>query len=472
LLWCSVAFALFDGGLARERFRGVERDFSAGRSLALEVAVRAYVTNDGDIHRYFAYAQAARGHPYQSYFVRTSEAWTQAFGAAEPYRPDDWPVVTPPRALVPYRDYLVEYPPGFFAAVFPPAWFAHDDPDVYVKVFQAFMAALLTVAFVLATITVHRLGGVALGSALGWAALATLLLGVVSTHRYDAAVAVALSASLFSLAAGNPLVCGISLGVAIALKGMPAIILPVVAMYLVREGRRRALGVMSSAAALTLVMMLLPVELTGGRLSEIVRYHALRPVEIESTWAAILGLVHVVAPGAVVIEKTFGSANVGGLLGALAAKISTVATALGLLGVYVRTWRRLANPPDADDGHAARFRIALEASVASLAVFIALGKVCSPQYLVWVVPFGLALSLREGQRSLLALLLVVLALTQVIYPILFAQLGALRVGVCVVVLVRNGLLLVWASMLQGSPRSVALGTPSGDLRTSRMPALS
>jgi len=76
--------------------------------------------------RYFAYAEAARGRSYASYFVRTAEDWRKAFAAAEPYRPDAWPDVIPKQALVPYRDYLVEYPPGFFLAALPPSWVAHD----------------------------------------------------------------------------------------------------------------------------------------------------------------------------------------------------------------------------------------------------------------------------------------------------------------------------------------------------------
>src|SRR6516225_30129 len=115
LLWVAVAFALYGAGLPRERYRAVERAFNTGHWPGVVDAVRAYVTNDGDVRRYFAYAQAARGRPYQSYYVRSAEAWRRAFAAHEPYRPDEWPTVTPAHPLVPYRDYLVEYPPGFFA---------------------------------------------------------------------------------------------------------------------------------------------------------------------------------------------------------------------------------------------------------------------------------------------------------------------------------------------------------------------
>jgi hypothetical protein len=186
----------------------------------------------------------------------------------------------------------------------------------------------------------------------------------------------------------------------------------------------------------------------GGRLWETLRYHAARPVQIESTWGAALGLVHALAPGWVTVEKTFGSTNVAGRLGPLCNQLSTLATLLGLAGVYALAWRRLG-AVDGDDGPArqARARIVLEASVAAFAVFIAVGKVCSPQYLVWILPLGVGLSLDDRRRAPLVLLLALLTLTQLVYPALYGRLESLRPGVCALVLARNGLLLAWAGLL-------------------------
>jgi hypothetical protein len=450
LLWAAVAFALYGAGLPRGRYRAVERAFNAGARPGVVDAVRAYVTNDGDVRRYFAYAQAARGRPYQSYFVRSAEAWRAAFAAREPYRPDEAPTVTPARALAPYRDYLVEYPPGVFAVVIPPAWLAHDDPDAYVRWFEIFMAALLTAAFVLTVATLRRLGTrLALGPVLAWAALATLLLGVVTTHRYDAAVALAIVIALSAVAADRPVAAGLALGIAIALKGTPALAFPVVAMHALRERRPRDLALTTAAMAGIIGLIFVPaLASAGGRLWETLRYHTARPVQIESTWGAALGLVHAVAPDWVAVEKTFGSTNVAGRLGPLCNRLSTLATLLGLAGVYALAWRRLA-AVDGDDGPArqARARIALEAAAAAFVAFIALGKVCSPQYLVWILPLGVGLSLDDRRRAPLVLLLALCGLTQLVYPVLYGRLESLRPGVCALVLARNGLLLAWAGLL-------------------------
>jgi hypothetical protein len=451
LLWLAVVFGLYDTGLPRERFKTVQQAFGAGHWPGLTDAARAYLTNDGDVRRYFAYAQAARGHPYQSYFVRSADAWRRAFAAGELYRPDESPTLTPAHPLVPYRDYLVEYPPGFFAVTLPPAWLAHDDADAYVRLFQGFMALLLTAAFVLTATTLRRLGDdLPLGPnrMMAWAALATLLLGVVATHRYDAAVALAIVIALSALASRRPIVVGIALGVAIALKGTPVLAVPIVAMHAVRERRLRPLAATAAAMTLTVAAIAVPAVVSAGPgLIETLRYHAARPVQIESTWGAALGLLHAVAPAWVVVEKTFGSTNVAGRLGALANQLSTLATLLGLLAVYVVTWRRLASP---DAGRQAReecARVALEAAAATFAVFIACGKVSSPQYLVWLLPLGLGISLGEERRARLPVLLASLALTQLVYPILYGRLESLHPGVCALVLARNGLLLTWAARL-------------------------
>src|SRR3954468_16763453 len=80
-----------------------------GRSLSEPLVPRAqkYLTRSYDLTRYHAYANAALGRPYLSYYVRTEAAWRKAFLAGEHVEDDASPTVTPERPLKPYRDYLV-----------------------------------------------------------------------------------------------------------------------------------------------------------------------------------------------------------------------------------------------------------------------------------------------------------------------------------------------------------------------------
>ena len=97
---------------------------------------------------------------------------------------------------------------------------------------------------------------------------------------------------------------------------------------------------------------------------------------------------------------------------------------------------------------------------------MAFGKVCSPQYLVWILPLGLGLSLEHRRRAPLVLLLALFAVTQLVYPILYGRLEALRPGVCALVLARNALLLAWSGLLlrtrASTPTVPAEGPPALD----------
>src|SRR5262249_16907845 len=84
-----------------------------------------------------------------------------------------------------------------------------------------------------------------------------------------------------------------------------------------------------------------------------------------------------------------------------------------------------------------------EGVIATLVVLMATGKVFSPQYLIWLLPLGLLVSIERG-GSLPFLFIVVMALTQLIFPFSYGSLHALRPWACALVLLRTGLLLYWA----------------------------
>jgi hypothetical protein len=452
LAWITVVFGLLNTNLAHERLGSLQADLQAGGTPGAWEAVRAYYTNDGDLRRYFAYAQASLGRPYQSYFVRKAEAWRAAFAANEPYRPDDLPEIVPSSSLFPYRDFLVEYPPGFFFVALPIAGLFHR-VRAFTLAFQCAMAIALSMALVVSMRTVAILNqGYLRRTPARWAALATLLLGVVATHRYDASVALVLSLGAWALVTGRPVLLGIAAALAFALKGVPLVAFPPLALVWLRERRLRDIGRCAASAAITAAAVMVPVLwIAGPATLETIRYHAARPVQIESTWGALLGLIHVARPGWIAVEKTFGSSNVTAGPSSIVASISTVMTGVGLLATYLATWRRLRNTQEECRG-----RLALEGLVAALVAVMVCGKVCSPQYLVWILPIGLVLSLTRARCTALVVFLVALGLTQVIYPISYGALESLRPWTLCLVLCRNALLLVWAIlMLRSRPEGAA-----------------
>lgn len=458
LPWIAVAFFLFGMGLPREDYRRVERALDDGQWPGVLNAVRAYLTNDGDVRRYHAYAEAAQGHSYASYYVRTEAAWRESFRAAESFRPDEWPTLAPERRLVPYRDYLVEYPPGFFLAALPPTWVA-STPDGYVKLFEVFMALALTGALALMTRSIRRLGGrqPSIGKVLAWASLCVLLLGTVATHRYDASVALAMTVALAALVADRPLLLGAALGAAIALKATPVLILPIVLLHGLAGRRYREILTILLAAIAVPVLLTVPTLLGGGDpIGTFLQYHVDRPVQIESTWGGLAGLIHSLGLADARVQWSFGSVNLVGKLPSVLARLASAATVVGLVLVYLVAWRRMSAATESD-----RKRIALESSMAALAVFVACGKVASPQYLVWILPVGLLLSLTNPRRLGLILFIACLALCQVIYPMFYGAISALKPFPFVFVLARNLTLLTWGVLLLRTPTRTRANCAAG-----------
>jgi len=131
-------------------------------------------------------------------------------------------------------------------------------------------------------------------------------------------------------------------------------------------------------------------------------YNARRPLQVESLPATLLWLSGFVG-FPVGPDKSFGSDN---LVGQLAAPIGLVADATlvaGLAWVYVTQAR-------------GRMRVAA-AFAACLLVVICAGRVLSPQYLIWVLPF-VAIVLRRHDPLWLA----ICALTLIVFPFGYLQL--------------------------------------------------
>jgi hypothetical protein len=305
--------------------------------------------------------------------------------------------------------------------------------------YQLLFACLMALCLSLALIVAQRLTG-SLAVPL-WAAAGMFALGSFSTHRFDAAVALLLVLLLWAALERRAASFGFLLGLAILTKLVPILIAPLWLMDVVRRRARSELVIGAAALLVTVLAGWLPAWLgAGSGVFDALAYQARRPLEIESTAAAILGVAHGAFGTPLENYYSFGSLNVRGAGAALLGTLSNLALGAALGSIYVAAWRRLAT-----DRHLAL----LQGSVAVLVALMLFGKVFSPQYLIWIVPLGVALSLR-GQpptlrgRSAVLLFLGVLVLTQLIYPVSYAALENLRPWACALVLLRTALLGAWA----------------------------
>lgn len=116
-----------------------------------------------------------------------------------------------------------------------------------------------------------------------------------------------------------------------------------------------------------------------GAIGNQLGYFAVRPIQIEATGTALLWL-GAQFEFAVHLEYSFGSLNVVGALDGVVLLLSSIALVLGYVYALWLHWRGRLD--------------LLQASIAVLLVFVATGKVFSPQYLIWLIPllaYGYAL---------------------------------------------------------------------------------
>ena len=277
---------------------------------------------------------------------------------------------------LPYRDFRFEYPPGALPALVAPALLTATLDD-YRLVFGALLALAGAIG-VLVVADVRRSLGYGTAEThfvLAAYALAPLGLGALLLDRFDLVPALVTLVALAVLARGRERLGAAILGLAIAVKLYPVVILPlVVARAWTRSGRKEALLVACLSLGVVLTAYLPFVILAPEGVAASIGRQLARPLQIESLGAGILLVLHQLAGLELDWRSTSGSQNLtGGGAAALAAMLTGVQ--LGVLGWI---WVRFAQGP-------ADARRLVLAAAASVAAFVALGKVLSPQFLVWLL---------------------------------------------------------------------------------------
>ncbi len=314
---------------------------------------------------------------------------------------------------VPYRDFGVEYPPGALPVFAAPA-LAPDGFSLYNREFQILMALCGVGALLAMTLALRSLAASAerTAAALAFAALAPLVLGSVILYRFDLWPAALAVAGLAAVLAGRERLGFASLGLGIAAKVFPAVLLPPALAYVWRtRGRREALLCLGAAAAVAVAVIVPFLALAPHGLWASVVRQATRPLQIESLASGVLLAAHQIGGLAITMESSRGSQNLTGSLPAALGTASSALLVLALLGIWAAAARGPATPE-----RLVRF------SAASVVAFVALGKVLSPQFLIWLIPL---VPLVRGRRGLAAssLLGLALLLTQLWFPIRYWDLA-------------------------------------------------
>ncbi len=349
---------------------------------------------------------------------------------------------------VPYRDFELEYPPGALPVFALPSLGSEERYDALFDVLML-LCGVAAVALGAVTLGAVRASPGALAGGVGLAAFAPLLLGPVPLTRYDLWPAALLAGALAALAAGRPRLGLGVLGLAVAAKLYPLVVLPLALLHVARaRGRREAL-VGLGVFACVLVLVVGPFAVLGwDGLADSVTRQTGRPLQLESLGASVLLVGHRLGLYEAVVESSHGSQNLAGSFPDTIASAQTVAQGLAVALVWVVFARSPRDP--------ARL---LVASAAAVTAFVAFGKVLSPKFMIWLLPL-VPLVAARGRVTAPLLLAAALVATQAWFPSRYWDVVALEPVVWLVLVHDLVLVALFAALVVLTARGrEARGSP-------------
>jgi uncharacterized membrane protein len=345
---------------------------------------------------------------------------------------------------LPYRDFAFEYPPvaAPVLALGGVAGAAHYEVGFGVVAFLLAVAVVMLTGAVAGRTGGDRRVGLIAG------AFALLLCGSLIRTRFDLAPVALTLGSLLLFCRGRPHAAFVVLGLGTLTKGFPLVVAPVALAWLAARGERRAaLGGLAALAATVVAIAGLAVAISPSGFENTLRYHLDRPAQVESSPAVVLTALEAVGAGDVKTEKSFGSSGVRHpdsklvlalFTGLLAGTVALLAGAVTLRG-----------PPEG--------RELVLASFAAIAAFAVLGKVFSPQFMIWVAPLT-ALAAAWRMYPLALTLAAAQVLTSLEFPALYSPVSRGEYASVAFVGLRNAVLLTAVALAVLSLVSPARGS--------------
>jgi hypothetical protein len=306
---------------------------------------------------------------------------------------------------LPYRDFALEYPPGSIPLFTIPAWISEHD---YATIYRVENAIGWLVVVVLVSLLVREAWPVYA------AALTPFALGPFFLMRFDAwAVAFALGA-LVAIVRGRTTLALSLLALGTLVKVWPLLLVPVFLLY--RWSRRALLAFLAVVTATLLPFVILaPVGSYNA-----LRWQTNRHLQLETLGSSVL-----LALGRPV--HTFADAGSVSIGGSGADAIGLVQSLLELALVVLVALLFARSRRTRDD--------LLVAVLATVAVSAIVGKVLSPQYLIWLAPFAVLVP------AILLPYAIACLLTRALFPGQYGGLIDQHDGPIALLVVRNAVLV-------------------------------
>jgi hypothetical protein len=258
--------------------------------------------------------------------------------------------------------------------------------------------------------------------------------------RYDLFPALLTLLALLCVLAGLPLLAGIWLGLGVAAKLYPIVLMPIFgAYYLAGSNRLALLRLMLGSIGATALTLLPFVLADPATMFAFLRYHEMRGLQIESLPAGAILLAHTLGVAEARLAFNYGALHLASPLADAALKWLPLAF-VGLFGLVLAS--ALARFREERLLYGTISHASMVAYVvAGLLAFMLTNKVFSPQYIIWLLPFAPLLPWRQG-----SLLVAIYVITIAIFPFDYADLLALHTFPVLLLNVRNLLvigLLIW-----------------------------
>jgi hypothetical protein len=265
-------------------------------------------------------------------------------------------------------------------------------------------------------------------------------LGPVAYTRLDIVVAVALVWTIERAFAGRWGHVGVLIAFGAAVKLIPVLLLPMLFFVAPRDRRRLLVGSFAAGVALAVLPF---INVLPDMFHSVVDYHTERGIQAESIWGAGMLAAQRLADYPVAIVASHRAwdavAPASDLLKSIS-NVASLAVVLGAIALAVRT--RMGD-----------LRRATLLAFGAMSLLVGVGRVYSPQYVLWLIALG-AIAMATVPRlaaPALAVLAVTTLLAHLEFPVWFWDaLFYKKDAALVVLLVRDvltlvvGVLAVWA----------------------------
>lgn len=318
---------------------------------------------------------------------------------------------------IPYRDFNVEYPPLALGPMVVPQLLNLG----FTRGFRGYVLLLF-----LQNLLLCALSGYLLSKMATWAygpqgsrrvTAAYWLLLIVSLplllQRFDIFPACLTLLGLWFLVVQRPTLSGMALGLGVAAKLYPVILIPVFGLYYLTRRQVGACVRLVVGSAIGTCLVLLPFATVGfSQLTAFLQYHKLRGLQLESIPAGLILLAEKLGWTSVDLVVNYGAMHLKSALAdgtvKLLAPLFLVAWGLAVVSC-VKRFQASRKLPDRQMAPALA-----QATALLLLVFIVTNKVFSPQYLIWLLPFIPFLKPRQ-----VGLLIAIDWLSLLVYPLLY-----------------------------------------------------